>query len=76
MKKELIASIKQKDLQLSKLKKHINKSDICSDLYNKVLIEKAILKKQLDEISNNTLANRIKHLIPHKEKLICDYFKG
>ncbi|MBR1460095.1 hypothetical protein IJ596_00470 [bacterium] len=76
MKNELIASIKQKDLQLSKLEKHINKSEICSDLYNKVLIEKAILKKQLDEISNNTLVSRIKHLIPHKEKLICDYFKS
>ena len=76
MKKELIAYIKKKDLQLSKLKKHINKSDICSDLYNKVLIEKAILKKQLDDINSNTMVNRIKHLIPHKEKLICDYFKG
>ena len=76
MKNELIASIKQKDLQLSKLEKHINKSEICSDLYDKVLIEKAILKKQLDELSNRSIVGRIKHLIPHKEKLICDYFKG
>ncbi len=76
MKKELLASIKQKEMQLAKLKKHINKSDICSDLYDKVLIEKAILKKQLDDISNKSLVSRIKHLVPHKEKLICDYFKG
>ena len=76
MKKGLIASIKQKELQLAKLKEHIDKSDVCSDLYNKVLIEKAILKKQLDDLSNNTLVNRIKHLMPHREKLICDYFKG
>ena len=76
MKKELIASIKQKELQLAKLKEHIDKSDVCSDLYNKVLIEKAILKKQLDDLNNNTLVNRIKHLMPHREKLICDYFKG
>ena len=76
MKKELIASIKQKELQLAKLKEHIDKSNVCSDLYNKVLIEKAILKKQLDDLNNNTLVNRIKHLMPHREKLICDYFKG
>ena len=76
MKKQLIASIRQKELQLSKLKEHINKSEVCSDLYNKVLLEKAILKKQLDDLRNNTLVNRIKHLMPHKERLICDYFKG
>lgn len=76
MKREIISSIQQKELQLEKLKPHIEKSEICSDLYNKVLIEKAILKKQLDDLKNNTIVNRIKHLLPHKEKLICDYFKG
>lgn len=77
MKKQLIASIHEKELQLAKLKQHIEKSDICADLYNKVLLEKAILKKQLDDLKNNSIANRIKHLIPHRgEKLICDYFKG
>lgn len=77
MKKQLIASIHEKELQLAKLKQHIDKSDICSDLYNKVLIEKAILKKQLDDLKNNSIANRIKHLVSHREsKLICDYFKG
>lgn len=76
MKKQLIASIKQKELQLSKLKEHIDKSEVCSDLYNKVLLEKAILKKQLDDLCHNTIVNRIKHLMPHKKKLVCDYFKG
>lgn len=77
VKKQLIASIHEKELQLEKLKQHIDKSDICSDLYNKMLIEKAILKKQLDDLKNNSIANRIRHLIPHRsEKLICDYFKG
>lgn len=77
MKKQLIASIHEKELQLAKLKQHIEKSDICADLYNKVLLEKAILKKQLDDLKNNSIASRIKHLIPHRgEKLICDYFKG
>lgn len=77
MKKQLIASIHEKELQLAKLKQHIDKSEVCSDLYNKVLLEKAILKKQLDDLKNNTIVARIKHLMPHRgEKLICDYFKG
>ena len=72
-----MASIREKEIQLAKLREHIDKSEVCSDLYNKVLVEKAILKKQLDDLRNNTLANRIKHLLPHRgEKLICDYFKG
>ena len=76
VKQDLIFSIKEKELQLSKLKEHIDKSEICSDLYNKVLIEKAILTKQLEELQNKSLINRIKHLLPRKEKLICDYFRG
>ena len=77
MKKQLLASLHEKELQLAKLKQHIDKSDICADLYNKVLIEKAILKKQLDDLKNNSIANRIRHLMPRRgEKLICDYFRG
>ena len=76
MKRELISSIKQKELQLSKLREHIDKSDVCSDLYNKVLIEKAILTKQLEDLQNRSLVSRIKHLLPRQEKLICYYFRG
>ena len=76
MKKELIVSIKEKELQLSKLREHIDKSVVCADLYNKVLIEKAILTKQLEDLQNKSLVNRIRHLLPRQEKLICDYFRG
>lgn len=76
MKRELISSIQKREIQLAKLREHIDKSEVCSDLYNKVLIEKAILKKQLDDLQNNSLVNRIKHLLPRQEKLICDYFNG
>lgn len=75
MKRELISSIQEKELQLAKLREHIDKSEVCSDLYNKVLLEKAILKKQLEDLQNNSIVNRIKHLLPRQEKLICDYFK-
>lgn len=76
VKEKLILSIKEKELQLSKLKEHIDKSEVCSDLYNKMLIEKAALKQQLEDLKNKSLVNRIKHLLPKKEKLICDYFRG
>ena len=75
VKQELISAIREKELQLSKLKEHIDKSKICSDLYDKVLLEKAILKKQLEDLQNNTIVNR-SDLLPRQEKLICDYFRG
>lgn len=77
MKQEIIASIKEKELQLSKLKAHIDKSEVCSDLYNKVLIQKAELKKQLQDLTQNKFLKRLKNIIPQKrEKLICDYFSN
>ena len=75
MKREILSSIREKEVQLSKLREHIDKSEVCSDLYNKILIEKAILKQQLDDLQNKSLVNRIKHLLPRQEKLICDYFR-
>ncbi len=76
MKSEIASSIREKEVQLTKLKEHIDKSKICSDLYNKILIEKAILNKQLDDLKSKSLVNRVKHLFPRQEKLICDYFRG
>ena len=76
MKKELIQSIKEKETQLLKLKAHVEKSSICSDLYNKVVLEKAILKKELEMMEENKFLKKIKSLIPRKKKLICDYFKN
>ena len=75
MKKELIKSIKEKEEQLSKLKAHVEKSVICSELYNKVVLEKAILKKELSDMEKNTLANKVRYLFPRKKDKICDYFK-
>lgn len=76
MKKELIQSIKEKELQLAKLKEHIDKSSVCSELYNKVVLEKAILKKELEDSKKNILVESIKNLVPRKKVLICDYFKA
>ena len=75
VKKELIQSIREKEIQLAKLKEHIEKSSVCSDLCNKVVLEKAILKKELENSQKNKIFENIKNLIPRKKTLICDYFK-
>lgn len=75
MKKELIKSIREKEIQLAKLKEHVDKSTVCSDLYNKVVLEKAILKKELENFGKNKLVESMKNLLPRKKVLICDYFK-
>ena len=74
-KDELITLIAQKEKELSQLQYCADKSEICSDLYNKTVLEKAILKKELDELGQNKLAQKIKNFLPKKKVLICDYFK-
>ena len=74
--KDLKESIKEKEIQLAKLKTHVDKSNVCSDLYNKVVLEKAILNKELQDLNNNDFLSNVKRLMPHKKNLICDYFKG
>ena len=44
-KKDLKKSIEEKEKQLAKLKLHVDKSETCSSIYNKVVLEKAIMKK-------------------------------
>ena len=76
MKKELILAIEKKKKQLDKLAGQVDKSYICAQLYNKLVIEKAILKKQLDDINKNKFAEKVIRLFPRKKTLICDYFNG
>ena len=73
--KDLKDTIKEKELQLSKLKLHVDKSTVCSDIYNRVVLEKAILNKELQDLENNHFLGNLKKLFPRKKTLICDYFK-
>lgn len=75
MKKELVLAIKEKENQLAKLKEHIDKSSVCAELYNKVVLEKAILKKELEDSKKNKIVENIKNILPRKKTLICDYFR-
>lgn len=71
---ELKKLIKDKEQQLKKLSQHVDKSNVCSDLYNKVVMEKAELNKQLQDLEQ-TFSQKIRDILPHKKTLICDYFK-
>ena len=73
--KNLKNEIKQKEIQLAKLKTHVEKSTVCSDLYNKVVLEKAILNKELKDLENDNFFSNVNKIIPRKKTLICDYFK-
>lgn len=71
---QLKKKIQQTELQIKKLNLHSSESEICEDLYNSLILQKAILKKQLADLEKNPFVEKIKSFIPHKEKLICDYF--
>ncbi len=78
---EIIKKIEETDAQIKKFKKRLKSSDLCEDLYDKAILQKAILIKELEECDKNpvieTLKKGVKKLMPKKEKtLICDYFKG
>lgn len=73
-KQQLKKQIQQKELQIKKLSLHLNTSDVCNELCNTLILEKAVLKKELENLSKNPILENIKKAF-RKEKLICDYFK-
>lgn len=68
--------IQQIELQLKKLNLQYSGSLVCEDLYNSLILQKAILKKDLENLDKNPILEKFKQIIPKKEKLICDYFRG
>ena len=75
-KQQIKKRIQQKELQIKKLHLHQESSDVCNRLYNTLILEKAILKKELEDMDRNPILEAVKRILPRKEKLICDYFKG
>ncbi len=75
-KQQIKKQIEQKELQIKKLHLHRNSSDVCNQLYNTLILEKAILKKNLEELNKNPIIENIKKVFSKREKLICDYFKS
>ena len=74
-KQQLQKKIKHTELQIKALSLNSSESSICEDLYNSLILQKAVLKKQLKDMDKNPLVEGIKKILPHREKLICDYFK-
>lgn len=75
-KNQLKKQIHLKELQIKKLHLHQSSSEVCNKLYNTLILEKAILKKELEALEKNIVVEKIKKIFSKKEKLICDYFKG
>ena len=73
-KQQIKKRIQQIELQIKKISLHPTKTEVCEDLCNSLILQKAILKKELDDLSKNPIVEKIKKIIPKKEKLICDYF--
>lgn len=74
--KDLKQAIREKEIQLAKLEAHVDKSSVCSDLYNKVVLEKAIMNKDLQDLDKNNFLEAVKRIMPKRKVLICDYFRG
>ena len=70
----IIKRIQEKELQIKKLHLHQTASDVCNSLYNTLILEKAILKKELENLEKNPVIEAVKRIVPRREKLICDYF--
>lgn len=73
-KQRIKKQIQQIELQIKKLGLHMNSSEVCGDLYNSLVLQKAVKKKELEELNKNPILERLKKMVPRREKLICDYF--
>ena len=47
----------------------------CNQLYNTLILEKAILKKELENLEKNHILEKIKKTFSPKKTLICDYWE-
>lgn len=68
----------QIELQLKKVMHNYLDTDVCNELYNSLVLQKAILKKELENADKNVFVENLKKFVPKiknkKKTLICDYF--
>lgn len=78
--KELKNLIKSVSLRISQLKSKIGTCEKSSRMYNRLLIERACMRKKLKELESRNLVAilrknfRKKFMSKSQRKLICDYF--
>lgn len=78
-KSQLEKLILEKEHQIAKLKDNVDLSPVCADLYNKAILEKAILRQQLKEITTpitEKITDKVRKYMPFSERRICDFFKS
>ena len=77
-KEQLDNLIQSCQAKLKKLSAYLEDSDVSNTLYNKILIEKAVYKAELDSLQEGFFKRLLKStrsLNPTSRHLICDYFK-
>lgn len=74
---EIQASIKHISYQIGLLKSKINHSEEASIRFNRLIVQRACLRKRLTDLqSGSKILNLFKNFkIQSKEKNICDYFQ-
>ena len=60
--------------QINTLRRNADESEISAEIYNRLVVKKAILIKQTQKDDTNSLFNRLRRRVLKKTKLICDYF--
>ena len=58
-KNQLKKQIQLKELQIKKLHLHQTSSDICNQLYNTLILEKAIMKKKIRRVGKKSDSRKI-----------------
>ncbi len=73
-KAKLFAQIIKCKAEIDKLKPNIDKCESIMALYNKKIIEKAILTKELNDFEDTFVVKLVKKIVPKHERTISDYF--
>ena len=69
-------SINMCKMRLKTIQPHLTpEKTALNESFNKLIIEKAILRDRLMHKSPSLFKNLIKKVTSHKKELICDYFK-
>ena len=78
-KKRLKQTMALINIKIENLKAHAQSSDRINNMYNRMLIEKAIIKNELDNLGRKKpsgFKKIINFFCPKKKKLISDYFNS
>ena len=73
-KAEIISKIIKCRAQADNLRFNIDKCESILKLYNKKIVEKAVLTKDLENFEKNFVVKLVRKIVPKQEKTIEDYF--